>query len=560
MFRNVFTKSLRDYRWAILGWGVGLGLLIYFYYATILSQLAGTNGSTLQNVAGQFSFFGETVEANTPGGYITFKIMGTVPVILGIWTLLAGARMTRGEEERGAMDILLSTPQARLTLLVQKILALAAATGVISVLVGLLTLAGMVSARAKLPAEVTVDPGNALMAGINGGVAAFLFGALALLLAQFMSRGASAGWTGGVMVFFYVLEGTGRSVQGASGVRPFTPLYYYDQSLPLVPDHGMNWGAFAVLVALCVVLAGAAVPLFLRRDIGRSVLADTQLRQGAEMHARPAGQVLAQAERDIWLRGIGAQAARQQRTAVFWWIVSLAIFAGFLVYIAKSFEQQVESLIGNNPTFTKVFSGANLGTNNGFLSAVVFPYVTLLVPIFTVFIAYRWATDLDNGRLELTLSTPNARWRVILERYGAVFAAAVLATLVIWLAIVFAAFASNLTIDAGNIAAATFGMLPLELITASLVFALAGLLPPALVIGILAVFLAASFLVDLLRTLWNLPQWVLNLSMFHQYGTPVITGLSWGSFVGLLVVAAALLAIGGWQFSSRDLDRGVVEA
>ena len=31
--------------------------------------------------------------------------MGSMALILGIWTLLAGARMTRGEEERGAMDI-----------------------------------------------------------------------------------------------------------------------------------------------------------------------------------------------------------------------------------------------------------------------------------------------------------------------------------------------------------------------------------------------------------------------------------------------------------------------
>ena len=118
MFRSIFTKSLRDYRWAILSWGIGLGLLVYFYYATILSQLAGTSSAQLQQLAGQFAFFGETVRADTPGGYITFKIMGNLPIVLGIWTLLAGARMTRGEEDRGALDILLSTPQSRLGLVV----------------------------------------------------------------------------------------------------------------------------------------------------------------------------------------------------------------------------------------------------------------------------------------------------------------------------------------------------------------------------------------------------------------------------------------------------------
>ena len=101
MFRSIFSKTLRGYRWAILGWGVGVGLLLYTQYATIGTQLTGLSSTSLQKVVEQFSFFGETVALNTPGGYVTFKTMGFLPVILGVWTVLAGARMTRGEEESG---------------------------------------------------------------------------------------------------------------------------------------------------------------------------------------------------------------------------------------------------------------------------------------------------------------------------------------------------------------------------------------------------------------------------------------------------------------------------
>lgn len=556
MFRSIFTKSLRDYRVAILGWGIGLGLLIYFYYATILSQLAGTAGQTLQQIAGQFSFFGETVEANTPGGYITFKIMGTVPVVLGIWAVLAGSRMTRGEEESGALDILLSTPQSRLRLVLQKVLAMAAATGLISVIAGLLILGGMAMAKSSVPNEVSVDPVAALAAGFNGGVTAFLFGMLALLLAQFMGRGAAAGWAGGLMAFFFVLEGTGRSVNGASGVRPFTPLYYYDKSYPLIPDRGMDWGAFAVLVGLCIVLVAVAVPLFLRRDVGRSVLADATFGRGVVRTTRPAGQVLARESGDIWVRGVGIQAFRRQGAAIVWWVVALVIFAGFLVNVAKTFESQIKQLLGTNPGYEKLFSGADLSTNGGFLSAIVFSYVPLLLPIFSGFLAYRWATDLDQGRLELVLSTPQPRWRVVLERYGMVLVATVIATLGVWLAIVVSAQASGLAVEQGRVAEAAFGILPLALITASVVFALAELLSPVAVISIMTVFLAASFLADLLRTVFNLPNWAVNLSMYRQYGSPVLNGLNWGSFVGMLAVAALLLAFGGWRFANADLDRG----
>ncbi len=541
MFRSIFTKSLRDYRWAILGWGIGLGLLVYFYYATILSQLAGTSSAQLQQIAGQFSFFGETVRADTPGGYITFKIMGSLPIVLGIWTVLAGARMTRGEEERGALDILLSTPQSRLGMVVEKVLALAAATALISVLMGVLILAGMASAKASLPDSVTVDPGAALLGAVNAGVAA---------AAGPVHGPRRGGWLG-------------RRADGAQ---------------LCAGRHGQGNQrrvlAAAVLAAL-LLRSELAVGPRPRDELGRVQSARGPLRhsggrRGAALPAarrgtlraggRDAWQVIAQAQREVWVRSIGLQALRRQGAAMFWWILVLAVFAGYLVVIAKTTEKQIADLISNNPTFQKIFSGADIGTNAGFLSVIVFAYVPIIVAIFGGIMAYRWPTDLDKGRLELPLSTPQSRWRVILERYSAVLGATVVATLSIWLAIVLFAQAAGFNMDVGRLAEASLGMLPLALITASLVYALAGLLPPSLVIGIMAAFLAASFLADLLRNLLNLPDWALNLSMFHQYGSPVLTGLNWGGFVGMLVVAAALLALGGWQFSARDIDRGVVES
>jgi ABC-2 type transport system permease protein len=559
MFRSVFTKSLRDYRWGILGWGFGLGLLVFVYYGQVSQVLTGLSPSAIYQLAASTDFFGEVSKNTiaTPGGYVTYKIMGSLAIILGIWTLLAGARMTRGDEERGAMDIVLSTPESRLRVLGQKVLALAAATGIISVLVGLLTMAGMPSAK------VTVDPGAALLAGINGGLAAFVFGALALFLAQFMSRGAAAGLTGALMVFFFVLDGTGRAIPADAGIRAFSPFYYYDLNTPLVPGYTPNWGAYAVLVVISLVLVGASLPLFRRRDVGRSVLADVSVGQERVEAAQPAGQVLAREERDVWVRGIGLQALRRQATESFWWIVSMALVAGFFVFFAKSAEQSFLQLLQSNSDTSlngiigKLFSGADITTNAGFLSALVFSYfMALLVPVFGGVLAYHWATDQDRGRLELPLSTPPPRWRVVLERYGAVLASTIIATVVIWLVIVVCAQLAGFAVDEGRVAEATFGLLPLALLTASLVYALAGLVAPQVVIGIMVAFLAISYLADLLQAFLQLPSWVLNLSMYQQYGAPLLNGLNWGAFVGMLGVALVLLGLGIWQFSARDVEVG----
>lgn len=559
MFRSVYTKSLRDYRWGILGWGLAIGLSVYAYYGQVSKALAGLSPSAIYQLAASTDFFGEVFKntISTPGGYVTYKILGGLPVYLGIWTLLAGARMTRGDEQRGAMDIVLSTPQSRLKVLSQKVLALATATGIVSVLIGVLTMAGMPSAN------VPLDPGAALLAGINGGLGAFIFGALALLLSQFMSRGAAAGLTGALMVFSFVLDGTGRAITADAGIRPFSPIYYYDQNLPLVPGYTPNWGAFAVLVIVSLVLVGASLPLFMRRDIGRSVLADVSLGQRAVKKVKPAGQALAREERDIWVRDIGLQAVRRHAAESFWWILSLALVTGFFVFFAKTAEQEFLKLLqgnGNtslNSIIGKLFSGADITTNAGYLEVLVFSYfMLLLVPIFSGILAYHWSTDLDHGRLELVLSTPKPRWRVALERYGAVLAAAVIATVVIWLTVVVCAQLAGFAFDGGRVAEASFGLLPLALITASLVYALARLVRPGAVIGIMAAFLAISYLADLLQSYLKLPSWVLNLSMYHQYGAPVLNGLNWGAFAGMLGVAAILLALGVWQFSARDVEVG----
>src|SRR5258708_16366713 len=84
---------------------------------------------------------------NTAGGYIPFRYMETIwPLLLSIWPILAGARLVRGEEERGTMDVLLATSQSRARLLLEKVGALFLALLVIAVLFAL----GLVGGEAGL--------------------------------------------------------------------------------------------------------------------------------------------------------------------------------------------------------------------------------------------------------------------------------------------------------------------------------------------------------------------------------------------------------------------------
>lgn len=208
------------------------------------------------------------------------------------------------------------------------------------------------------------------------------------------------------------------------------------------------------------------------------------------------------------------------------------------------------------PALAKLYGSSAFASDAGFVSAIVFTFVVVLVVIFAMTLALTWSSDLENGRLELVLATPRSRQRMMLERFGAVFLMALLASVLSWLFTATEVQKTNLSVDSGHIIAASFSMLPPALIIIGLGYALAGRLRYGAVLGILAGYITLAFLAEFLKSLLQLPDWTLWLSIFHQYGNPLIDGINWNSFLGMTAVAIVLLVIGLVQFRHVDIERG----
>ena len=120
---NIFFKTLRDFRVAIVGWGIGTGLLVYIVLASFASLVTTPQArASLVTLAHGFSWLAQPIAVDTPGGYATFKY-GPVILLMAIWALSTGGRIIRGEEERGSMDVLLSLPEGRTRVALQKLAA-----------------------------------------------------------------------------------------------------------------------------------------------------------------------------------------------------------------------------------------------------------------------------------------------------------------------------------------------------------------------------------------------------------------------------------------------------
>jgi ABC-2 type transport system permease protein len=542
MFRATWTKTLRELRVPILGWGLGLGLSLYANYLTARDAIA----SGVAGLAERFRFMAEPVAVGTVPGYVSFRILGLVlPVLLSVWAILVGARLVGGEEERGSLDVLLSTPRSRARLLAEKLAALMIALLLVALLLSLGVLAGQAGADQPLAY------GHALLATLDASLLALVFGGAGLLLSQLLPQRAAASWAASLLAVAFLTDATGRTITGAGWLQLLSPLHYYTANKPLIPGYPADPGAVAVLVGLCLTLAAASLLLFVQRDIGGVALVALP---GRDRRAHGGDrQVLAKAWGAVGERTIGLRALRAQAPAALWWTLAVAAFAGWMTLLMPTVQEPIQRLVTDNGVFAELFARSGLGTDAGVLASALFLFLPAVLAGFALTQALPWSADLDSGRLEVVLSTPRSRVYLLLERFLAVLVMAVASTLVVFLVVLAGVRVAGLGVSAGELGVACLAIVPLQLLTAALVYVLAGRLPYGAVVGVVAIFLVASFLAEFLRETFHLPDWLVELSMFHQYGSPLTNGLAWGSFLAIIGIAAALLGLGAVQFRRADL-------
>jgi ABC-2 type transport system permease protein len=541
---SVFFKTLRDYRVAILGWGIGMGLVVVSPMASVAALVTTPQArEQLISLAASFAWNADSIAVDTIGGYATFKI-GIFIFLIAIWPLLTGSRMLRGEEDRGSMDVLLSLPRPRLNVALEKLAAMWTALFAMGILIGLLAFAG----GKKFGGDFGL--GDALLYGLNLALICAVFGCLALLISQFtQEQGPAAGWTAGLLLVFIVLDMVHRVIPNGEWISRLSPIYYYNLSKPLIPSYGVNAGAMIFQLAMAAVLGGAAVWLFVRRDVGGTVPLPRWLR----LPERQASKVLPVG--DWSLGSVYARSLGMIAMPTLWWTLGVAAFAGWMVYAVQLIEAKLSSLLSSSPAMTnliKNLGGGDVRINAGFLSAMFF-FLPLFLMAFAVTQVNSWSGDEQDGRLELVLATPQPRMAVLLGRFAALATATIGIAVVTLLASAAAAAAAGLKLDAGNLAAAVLGAIPLGLLIAAIGYLASGWMRTAADTGLLSFVLAAWFFISFIGPELKLPDATLRLSAFYYYGTPLLHGLQVTSVVGVLAVAAVALGLGTLRFANKDI-------
>ena len=523
----------------------GFGLLYGLIQASAYNSASGTTAATRAAFGRQMEVFGRQfstilplpVRVDTMAGYMQWRVYGALPLLFGFWALMSAAGATRGDEERGLVEGWLSAGVARQRYLLVRFLAFATAAIIAVSLTSAAIDFSAVTAGSPLDTGAVVEMSMALLA-----VTLACYG-VALAIAQVPAAGnAAAGLGGAVLLAMSFINGFSRTLDSLKPVaRIVSPFYYYDRSNPLTPGGSFDAAATAGLLVAAVAMVAVAAFLMRARDIGSSLF-----HPRARQHT-----VTLQPSPNPLLRMPVVSALYEQRLGLTAWAVGTALLAWYFVSISRTVVDLVSGPSGFRTYLTLAGRGDPYVALGGFFWFGTFQ---LLLAIYAITRVARWSSDDNEGRLEMVLSAPVARWRVVAERAAAFLIGTAVIIAISSVAFYLAAVSANIGLHVGDLAVASLALVPYVLSFAAGGAVLASVVPRATV-SVLTTVAFLSYLVTELGPLMKLPDWVLRLSVFSLYGTPLTSGVYWTGMWILLAVVAVGFGLAAALMQRRDVGR-----
>jgi ABC-2 type transport system permease protein len=506
------------------------------------AQIAGDDPAARALFAQQMELLGRQLtyllpapaQLDTMAGYLAWRWFGSAALIYAFWALLAGTGAGRGDEERGLVELWLSTGASRMRLVGTRVAGFAAVAAVsIAVM-----LAGTAVGAAIGHEALSLGP--LALQGLAIWILTIVVFAFALVVAQLVTtRRGATGIAGIIVLVLFMLNAAARSGVDVGAVRWLSPFYLYERSTPLLRGGSLDLAAAATLALSALVLVVLAILAFVRRDIGGPLFRGAPAKTPVEWS--PA--------RDPLLRTPVLAIVDQQRVWIAAWALVLALLAAFLTSITKTMVDALGS--SDIPVLRAYFERAGIGAYADFVGVIWFSTLLLLVSLFVVAQVNGWAADDAEGRLEMILSAPVSRARVVVERIAAVVVACAVIVAISSLAVYLTATYTGISLPVGRFVFASAAVLPVAYAFAGIGHALVGWRPRVAVaaLGTLAV---VGYFAQQFTPLFQWPDWVNNMSLYALYGTPMSKD-DWGGIATLIAIGIAGTAIALVVMRRRDV-------
>ncbi len=535
-----YLLALRLGRWGAAGFAA-IAFLVSLLQAAAFYQVAGHTpaerqvfGRSMSLLAAQFTVIvPPPTHPETVGGYVEWRAFGFFAILFAIWALASATGAVRGDEERGIVPAILAAGTSRLALIASRLGAFATAATIASLAASAGLLVGVASGGESIGSSAALGAAVVLMA------LAVCCYALTLFVAQLSSARGATAVAGVILLGLFLLNSFSRTFDGLVRWRWLSPFHYYEQSSPLVPGGSVDVRATLTLFAIAATAAVLAALAFRFRDIGSPLFS-------LPIPSRPASYEVSRTAvwrvpvlRDLYDRRIGLLA----------WTAGISALGAIFVVLTKNVVEPLLAIPGLARYFTGFLNGDVFPS---FLSYIWFGFAQLLMAGFAITQVARWSAEDSDGRLDLILSNPVSRARIVVERVIVLALGALVIAAVSGVAVGVEAHNQGIDLDRGRLAEASLLLVPFTLVFGALGALLASRIPRATV-GLLGALAFASYLLVQLGPIFKLPTWIDDLSAFKLYGQPLTAGVDQTGLVIMLAIVVAGLTASAMLMERRDV-------
>lgn len=266
----------------------------------------------------------------------------------------------------------------------------------------------------------------------------------------------------------------------------------------------------------------------------------------------------------MWPKILSQTIKMQQRSLIFWTIGLLILIALYML-IYPSIKESAAELNAYMEKLPEAFRAAFIGEGAeytspiGYINSEIF---TQMLPILFIFYAVGFgsgaiAGEEEKGTLDVLLSNPLRRSRVVIEKFGALLVGLAYLAIIVVVGLAIGTKFVQIDIEITKLLAVTFTLFLLATNFGTLsifVGCLTG--SRGLAIGLTTAVAIATFFINALSPIAAFLEKIRDFSPFFHYvnNTPIIHGVNWLSAFVLIWVTIGLLVLSIAAFANRDLN------
>lgn len=475
--------------------------------------------------------YGETTLTYTPAGYMYYRSGVMCMLIASLWGLMFATRMFRGQEEDGRTELLLtgSTTQGRHTF--ETLLGIF--SGIFVAFLLLFAVVSLIGSQDYVGLGTSESAYFAFAMVVN---VAF-FAAVGALTSQLVETRRKAILFGAIpLAIFFVMRSIGNVADSLYWLKNYTPFGWVDQMHPIY-DHQPMWIVpFVIIIPL---LCATSIWLASTRDLGDSLIR-------AKEFAKP---------KFALLKSSLGMSFRLTRGVLLSWLVGTVALGVMVASIAQTAADALKNSGSSELTQTvQSLSQGGLDVAASFV-AVGGMFSALLIMAMIAWGVGNMRNEEAKQLLENFVVRKVSRTRWLLGRVSILAMASIITCVITSIAVWYTARAQGIDIDFKTMVVDGLNILAPVAVVLGLGVAMFGVLP-RIATWILYALLGWSFVAQMIaaiikdRTTSDI---LSSTSILQPMSLVPVATVDWTQFWLLIIGALALLILGFFAFSRRDL-------